>query len=63
MSTMIQTDSGVYFVSEEPETVKTKIADGEFLLIWWFAPWGQRFKERAWFDPDTVEMIRSEHDD
>ena len=63
MSAMIQARGNVYYVSEEPEVVKGRIERGEFVEVWWFAAWGQRYTERAWFSPDVVEMIRSEHDD
>ena len=63
MSSMIHARSGSYYSSQEPEELKAAIDRGDFVEVWWYASWGQRFTERAWFAADAVEMIRSEHDD
>jgi hypothetical protein len=63
MSTMIHAAGGNFYSNDEPEEVKAAIDRGIFLDVWWYASWGQRFSERAWFAPDSVEMVRSESDD
>lgn len=63
MATLIYAQSGSFYTSVATDDVKAAIDRGEFIPVWWFSAWGQRFSERAWFAPDTVQMIRSESDD
>lgn len=63
MASMIQTRSMTYYANGTPEEVKAALDQGRFVDVWWFAAWGQRYAERAWFAADAIEMVRSESDD
>lgn len=64
MATLIQFKGGpAYYVSESIEDVKGMLDRGEVVTVWWFSPWGQRYKERLWASLDEVAYLRTESDD
>ena len=64
MPTLIELHAGVgWYTDDDLETVQGKLERGEPLDIWWFSPWGQRFRERALITSEAVAYLRTESDD
>jgi len=49
--------------AESVGLVKGMIDRGETIKVWWFAPYGQRYSEDIWLDPEEIAFIRTESDD
>lgn len=64
MATCIQTKSGPSWYTDWsiPE-VRAAIREDETITVWWFAPWGQRFKENVFLAAEELAFIRTESDD
>jgi hypothetical protein len=39
------------------------VRDGESFDVWWYAPWGQRFRETLWVAADELAAVMTESDD
>ena len=63
MATMIAAAGSVYYTQLTIQEARTAVDANEPIPVWWFASWGQRYAETAWFPPDKVDLIRTEHDD
>lgn len=64
MSTYIQAMTGEgWYSSASIEEVRQHLENGDILDVWWFSPWGQRFREQLAIEPENVAFLRTESDD
>lgn len=64
MTIAIHANGAIYFNSELTiQEARQAIASEEEIAVWWWTTDGTRYRVQAWFPPDSVTLIRTEHDD